>query len=680
MIRSRNQFVSLLIVFSFSFSFFLISNASANNEKATGERLQGYALKQPVSVYANPSRDATVLKNYNYNHHLVYRPYSSEWFVVTVYINGISYRGYIHKSDVGNHDQAQSVRGVALQKTNVFSSANRSSKVLKSYNKGSILQYRSYNKDWYAATVYVSGVKHTGYISAKNVETIDTQQLVMKGIGIKKPTPVYSLASKDSNILKSYKSGQILQYRTFSKNWFEATVYVNGKARKGYISTTDVEPITKKQQTLTGVGIKQPTRVYSLASKDSKALKDYKYGQILKFRPFSNNWYEATVYVNGKPRTGYIFKNDVNNDVNGVLKGYALGNSTAVYSGTSRKSAILKRYKKGQPLQFRAYDSNWFRATVYVDGKAKTGFIHTSDVSPNAPKLKAYALANPTYIYSKTSRSSPKLKSYTKGTLLQFRPYNDFWHEATVYVQGKAQTGYIHVNDVGDLPVKKEPGLDIPILMYHQIDDNPIPEEFGLFVKADNFEKQMNYLKTAGFTPINFDEIPNIKKIKNPIIITFDDGYENNRIAYEILKKINDKSFKPKATFFIIGAKIDVKNYLSAAQIKEMSDSGIISVQSHTMTHPFFNDNETANRIIYTEQLHDSKKKLEQLTGKKVSALAYPYGSYNDVVIAETKKYYDYAVTTKSGIANTSDSPYELKRVRVRFDTTLEQFKKSIGR
>ncbi|MFS0645421.1 polysaccharide deacetylase family protein [Siminovitchia sp. 179-K 8D1 HS] len=526
----------------------------------------------------------------------------------------------------------------------------------------------------------MSGVKHTGYISAKDVETIDTKQQVMKGIGIKRATSVYSAASKDSNILKNYKSGQILQYRTFSKNWFEATVYVGGKAKKGYISTMDVEPIIEGQQPLTGVAIKQPTRIYSLASKESKALKDYKYGHILKIRPFSNNWYKATVNVNGKPRTGYIFKSDVNTDLNSPLTGYAKANATAIYSDASRAATVLKRYKKGHSLKYRPYNSNWFRATVYVNGKARTGYVYTGDVSPNPATLRAHALANPTYVYSKTSRNSTKLKSYKKGTLLQIRPYNEFWHKATVYVKGKAQTGYIHVKDVGDLPVKKKPGFDIPILMYHQIGENPVPEGYGLFVKSENFQKQMNYLKTAGFTPIHFDEIPNIKNIKNPIIITFDDGYENNMIAYEILKKVNDKSFKAKATFFIIGAKIDVKNYLSAAQIKEMSDSGIISIQSHTMTHPFFNDNETAGRINYTEQLRDNKLKLEQLTGKKVRVLAYPYGSYNDLVIAETKKYYDYAVTTKPGIANTNDSPYELKRVRVRFDTTLEQFKKSIGR
>lgn len=761
MFRLKTILVSLFTIVTLLFIFQL--NASANFDDAldmneeleepVDQRLQGFALKQPVSVYVSPSRESNVLKNYNYNHSLVYYPYSENWYVATVYINGIAYRGYIHKDDVGDHSQSPSVRGIALNNVKVYSSTDHRSSVLKTYKKGSILKYRSFNQDWYIATVYIDNKKYTGFISSKDVETAETNQHLLQGIankkttnvysivsthskvlkrykagqilkyrsfakqwyeatiyvngkkqtgyisskdvepineekqslqgiGIKQPTKIYSLPSKDTKQLKSYKAGQILKYRPFSKNWYKATVYVNGKAQTGYLSANDVEPIYDEKKTLKGIGIKKPTPVYALASKDANVLKNYKYGHILTFRTFSENWYEATVYINGKRHTGYIFKYDVNTNLNSILKGYAAANSTPVYSSTSKTSKILKRYKKGQILQYRPYTNNWFRATVYVNGKAQTGFIHTDDVSPQAPKLKAYALSNPTHVYSKTSRNSTKLKSYKKGQLLQFRPYNSYWYEATVYVNGKARTGYIHVKDVGDLPPSSPPkektGYDIPILMYHQIGDNPSPANYGIFVSADNFKEQMLFLKNAGYTPIHFDEISNIHNIRNPIIITFDDGYENNLIAYDILKELNDDSFQAKATFFIIGSKINVEGFLSEEQIKELSDSGIISIQSHTMTHPHFNDSQIAHRINYTVQLADIKNRLEEITGKKVTTLAYPYGAYNEFVIEEVKKYYDYAVTTRSGIANTNDSPYELKRIRVSYDTTLEQFKNAI--
>ena len=66
-------------------------------------------------------------------------------------------------------------------------------------------------------------------------------------------------------------------------------------------------------------------------------------------------------------------------------------------------------------------------------------------------------------------------------------------------------------------------------------------------------------------------------------------------------------------------------------------------IQSHTMTHVHFNDEEIES-IDYDYQLLKSKQILEELTGKEVHTLAYPYGAVNDVVLAEVQKYYRYAV------------------------------------
>src|SRR5699024_8858045 len=91
----------------------------------------------------------------------------------------------------------------------------------------------------------------------------------------------------------------------------EATVLVNGKYVKGYINTNDVEDIVDKQETKKGWAAANPTSVYSKASKDSKVLKSYDVSSSLKFKTYTKNWYQATVYVDGKPKTGYIHKNDV---------------------------------------------------------------------------------------------------------------------------------------------------------------------------------------------------------------------------------------------------------------------------------------------------------------------------------------------------------------------------------
>ncbi|NEU31769.1 polysaccharide deacetylase family protein [bacterium LRH843] len=209
----------------------------------------------------------------------------------------------------------------------------------------------------------------------------------------------------------------------------------------------------------------------------------------------------------------------------------------------------------------------------------------------------------------------------------------------------------------------------VPILMYHAIDEYKGKGINELYVTPANFESQLNYLKTAGFSPIQFDDLSNIQNIEMPILITLDDGYKNNINAFNILKKLNSPSFQAKATIFVIGRKIDTETGLTAEQLKEMSDSGIISVQSHTITHPSL-----PLVTNFAEELGESKAKIEAITGKKVSAIAYPSGEYDSNVIAETKKYYDYAVTTKPGVANLDASHYEMKRIRINYSTSLAEF------
>jgi peptidoglycan/xylan/chitin deacetylase (PgdA/CDA1 family) len=103
-----------------------------------------------------------------------------------------------------------------------------------------------------------------------------------------------------------------------------------------------------------------------------------------------------------------------------------------------------------------------------------------------------------------------------------------------------------------------------------------------------------------------------------------------------------------------------------------MVNSGIFSIQGHTMTH-----NDLRLITSYDEELRSSKEKIEQITGKPITAIAYPSGRFNDKVVEETKKYYQYATTTIPGQFITKgekDELYLMHRVRISNDTTLAQF------
>ena len=216
----------------------------------------------------------------------------------------------------------------------------------------------------------------------------------------------------------------------------------------------------------------------------------------------------------------------------------------------------------------------------------------------------------------------------------------------------------------------------VPILIYHSIEEYNGKGAKDLFVTPENFEKQMVYLKNKGYTLLTFERWDDIGKVNKPIFITFDDGYKNNRNAYEILQKLKDDKFKPTATFFVISDFIGYSNRLSRTDLKVMAESGLISVQSHTATH---SDLTKSENLQY--ELRVSKEKIKKITGKPVIALAYPYGNFNERVASETKKYYSFGLTTtpehytSKGIKN---ERYYLPRIYVKYSTTLEEFAKML--
>ena len=134
------------------------------------------------------------------------------------------------------------------------------------------------------------------------------------------------------------------------------------------------------------------------------------------------------------------------------------------------------------------------------------------------------------------------------------------------------------------MPVSAAENEDIPItiLNYHKVDNMNI----ALSVLPEDFDRQMAYLKENGYNTINTDQlydymVNGAELPENPIMITFDDGYEDNyQNAYPILKK-----YGFTGTIFIITDFVSNQpNYLTWEQIKEMKANGM-DFQSHTASH-----------------------------------------------------------------------------------------------
>lgn len=213
----------------------------------------------------------------------------------------------------------------------------------------------------------------------------------------------------------------------------------------------------------------------------------------------------------------------------------------------------------------------------------------------------------------------------------------------------------------------------VPILMYHEISQYQGKGIKELFVTPANFAKQMQYLKDNGYTLLNFEQWEDVNKVNKPIFVTFDDGKRDNLNALHILEKLRDDQFQPTATEFVIAGYIDSDSYrLSTSDLKEMVNSGIFSIQSHTMSHA-----ELPKTFNFERELNESKLKIEQITRRPVIAISYPFGEVNRKVVEETNKYYKFATTTKFGQFIQKGKSNELllmNRIRINNSTTMNEF------
>ncbi|WP_432661865.1 polysaccharide deacetylase family protein [Wukongibacter baidiensis] len=206
--------------------------------------------------------------------------------------------------------------------------------------------------------------------------------------------------------------------------------------------------------------------------------------------------------------------------------------------------------------------------------------------------------------------------------------------------------------------------VSIPILMYHNlVDDNE--EGDGLNVSKERFEDQLRYLKFHGYHTIDFSEMDRYFKGEgnlppNPIIITFDDGYQSNyQYGYPILKK-----YGYKATVFMITDYIGKEGYMSGGVLKKIQSDGVFDVESHSATH-----NYNLSELSHDEMVKDvrgSKQKLEELLEKPVNVFCYPYGRSSEKLRKILKdEGYTIAVTTQYGVSAKGSDLLRFKRLRV---------------
>lgn len=183
-----------------------------------------------------------------------------------------------------------------------------------------------------------------------------------------------------------------------------------------------------------------------------------------------------------------------------------------------------------------------------------------------------------------------------------------------------------------------EQNISIPVFVYHDIvnDESEVEYDYMQTTKKE-FEEQIKGLLDYGYNFITYDELikfknNEIKLKKNSCVLTFDDGfdgvYEN---AYPIVKKYNI----PFTMFIIINA-VEKSGYITWDNLKEMQESGLATIASHSMEH---NDFSKLTLEEAVKNVNDSYSIIEEKLGKQKNKIfTYPYGLYNQEEIIELEK------------------------------------------
>jgi peptidoglycan/xylan/chitin deacetylase (PgdA/CDA1 family) len=207
----------------------------------------------------------------------------------------------------------------------------------------------------------------------------------------------------------------------------------------------------------------------------------------------------------------------------------------------------------------------------------------------------------------------------------------------------------------------------VPILMYHFIGTDQDAANEKNYVSRESFARHMDFLHRFGYRVITMEEFYDIytgkrKPQGRELVITFDDGNPSfEKEGFPILKK-----YALPATLFLISESIKqgLDSSMSERTIKQMKPSGLITIASHTKTHPSL---PTMSEDQIREELIGSKRDLEKLFGIPIQYIAYPFGDLDARVIkiAEEAGYRLGFTTSYKKLKQNSEGPWSITRIKI---------------
>ncbi len=187
-----------------------------------------------------------------------------------------------------------------------------------------------------------------------------------------------------------------------------------------------------------------------------------------------------------------------------------------------------------------------------------------------------------------------------------------------------------------------ESATSATILVYHRF--GPVVAD-SMTVTTAVFASQLKYLHDNGYTVVPLRDVVNFaaghdQLPPRAVAITADDGH---RTVFSDMAPLVER-YRIPVTLFIYPSAISNASYaMTWEQLAELKATGLFSVESHTYWHPNFR---IEKRRLSTEdywklvdsQLNKSRQVLERRLGGRVTMLSWPFGIYDDELIAAAKK------------------------------------------
>jgi peptidoglycan/xylan/chitin deacetylase (PgdA/CDA1 family) len=211
----------------------------------------------------------------------------------------------------------------------------------------------------------------------------------------------------------------------------------------------------------------------------------------------------------------------------------------------------------------------------------------------------------------------------------------------------------------------------IPILLYHSVPRDRADASDRFAVTYERFLTHLDAIAASGRTPLTIGQVAEGLRAERQlpercVAITFDDGFQNNIAAIELLGRRG-----MRATIYLTTGQLGSTTMISHAELQQMSERSDVQIGAHTVTHPRL-DECSASQL--QREVISSKHQLEHVLDCPIDTFAYPHGAYDtrarSAVVAAG---FTSAVAVKNAISHGADDPWAIARWTVRDSTTAEQ-------